>query len=476
MASSRARRKNRSGRRVSDRSLQIKRTPHAFGFFLAHMKTRACAYRKRRLQVKTTVWRMDLLSLRFRALEDCQKQIFIAKSEEALARKTVVRLQKLNADLDADDGPCQSSAIAEAGAGLVQSSAVADPARDIASVAKGTEAVAGGASQWWLSLAMPGQSPGYETWHHDARDLASPSTDASQWPLAWQWVDRPGGVHRDLVAKMPPLGRGSYGCCLAVKDKMTGESFCLKVPWPGDRRAETSLKEEFRILAEMRHTNVMRAEAWLISQDGSCEGFSMPLADGNMWEWLQGCGAITPGQGVSALVQIARGLSFVHCRGIVHLDLKPENIVTRYLGEGCYNFQIADFGQRQLRAEGLKIAADMVNATVYRPLHLFHAAGSKVSVCYSFDVWAFGCIVFDAMQRHPRRRSANGQVARLFSGVRMSDEYDYVLRVRNYRLVNMLEKDVAALVVRCQPDHRLKVGGDRRMRGELVREVMGLAA
>ena len=58
----------------------------------------------------------------------------------------------------------------------------------------------------------------------------------------------------------------------------------------------------------------------------------------------------------------------------------------------------------------------------------------------------------------------------------MSDEYDYVLRVRNYRLVNMLEKNVAALVVRCQPDHRLKVGGDRRMRGELVREVMGLAA
>ena len=58
----------------------------------------------------------------------------------------------------------------------------------------------------------------------------------------------------------------------------------------------------------------------------------------------------------------------------------------------------------------------------------------------------------------------------------MSDEYDYVLRVRNYRLVNMLEKDVAALVVRCQPDHRSRVASDRRMRGELVREVMGLAA
>ena len=118
----------------------------------------------------------------------------------------------------------------------------------------------------------------------------------------------------------------------------------------------------------------------------------------------------------------------------------------------------------------------MVNATIYRPLHLFHAAGSEVSVCYSFDVWAFGCIVFDVLQEHPRSRSAVAKVARLFSGVRMNDEYDYVLRVRNYRLVQMLEKEVATLVIRCQPDHRLKAASDRYMRADLVRAVMGLAA
>ena len=76
--------------------------------------------------------------------------------------------------------------------------------------------------------------------------------------------ERPSGVHRDLVAKMPALGWGSYGSCLAVDDKMTGERFCLKVPRPGDDRAETSVKHEFRILAQMTHTNVMRAEAFVV--------------------------------------------------------------------------------------------------------------------------------------------------------------------------------------------------------------------
>ena len=467
MASERAGRKSRSGRRVSDKSLLIKRTPHAFAFFLAHMKSRACAYKQVRLRVKTTVWRMDILSLRYRGLNDSEKQIYIAKSEEAFARKSVARLQKLQVLRGAAVGPSQSSAVAE-------SSTVAE-------AAKGTDAVVGGSSQLWLSLAMPGQSPGYETWHHDARDLASLSADASQWPLAWQWVERPSGVHRDLVANMPALGSGSYGCCLAVKDKLTGESFCLKVPRPSDDRAETSLKHEFRVLSQMTHTNVMRAAGWVVSRDGSCEGFLMPLADGNLWQWLEGCADFTRGRGASALVQIARGLSFVHSTGIVHLDLKPENIVTRDSGNGRCVFQIADFGQCQLGANGQKsraskIASDMVNATIYRPLHLFHAASSVVSVCYSFDLWAFGCIVFDVMQRHPRWRSEDGRVARLFSGVRMNGVYDYVLRVRNYRLAKMLEKDAATLVIRCQPDRRLRVASDRLMRADVVREVMSLAA
>ena len=487
MASGHARRARLNGKRVSDKSLLIRRTPHAFAFFLAHMKSRVCAYKKVRLHAKTTVWRMDLLSLRYRSLHDSDKQIFIAKSEEALAQKSVARLRKLHDGPGAVVGPSQSSADARAAVAPAQSSAVAEAAIDAASVAKDAEAVVGGSSHLWLSLAMPGQSPGYETWHHDTRDLVSPSAAASYWPLAWQCIERPSGVHRDLVAKMPALGSGSYGCCLAVEDKLTGESFCLKVPKPGDDRAETSVKHEFRILTQMTHTNVMRAEAWAISRDGNYEGFLMPLGDCNLWQWLQGCVDRTRGCGVSALVQIARGLSFVHSNGIVHLDLKPENIVTRqntvtrHSTQGCCNFQVADFGQCQLAAKGQKsaasmIASDMVNATIYRPLHLFHAAGSEVSVCHSFDVWAFGCIVFDVLQEHPRSRSAVAKVARLFSGVRMNDEYDYVLRVRNYRLVQMLEKEVATLVIRCQPDHRLKAASDRYMRADLVRAVMGLAA
>ena len=464
---------------MSDKSLLIKRTPHAFAFFLATMKSRVRGYKKVRLHAKTTVWRMDLMSLRYRALHDSAKQLFIAMSEEALAHKSRVRLQKLHTLPGADVGPSQASADPHAAVAPALSSAVAEGPIDAAPVAKDAQTVAG-------EVAMPGQSPGYATWHHDAREAVTPSAPASYWPLNWQCTDKHSTVHRDLVARMPQLGSGAFGCCFAVEDALTGESFCLKVARPGDQNAEICLKSEFDVLGHLKHTNIMRTEGWAIARDGSYEGFLMSLADCNLWEWIEGCAHLTRDRGVSALVQIARGLSFVHCKGIVHLDLKPENIVarqivTRHSSQGCMNFQIADFGQCQLAAKGQeppagKILADLVNATLYRPLHLFHAAGSEVSVCYTFDVWAFGCIVFDVMQGHPRSRSANGKAVRLFSGVCMEDEYDYVLRVRNYRLVQMVEKEVATLVTRCQPDHRLKAASDRYMCADLVRAVMGLAA
>ena len=116
----------------------------------------------------------------------------------------------------------------------------------------------------------------------------------------------------------------------------------------------------------------------------------------------------------------------------------------------------------------------MVNSSAYRPVHLFHQGGGQVSVQYSFDLWAFGCLLFEVLQQHPRLRSADQRLLRLFGGVKMTMDYMLVLRVRNYRLSKFLEQRVLALVVRCQPDRPMSRTMDRQMRAELVRAVVAL--
>ena len=181
----------------------------------------------------------------------------------------------------------------------------------------------------------------------------------------------------------------------------------------------------------------------------------MNLAKPNAWQWLEQQVDLTRGDGVSMLLQTARGLSHVHSKCIVHLDMKPENIVSWDAGHDGMKFQVADFGHckrgpKDHKGNAERVAADMVNAAIYRPLHLFYAAGAEVGAHYSFDLWAFGCIVFDVLQKHPRWRSEDGRATRLFSGVRMNVDFITVLHGRDYRLVKHVEKDVLALIVRLQ--------------------------
>ena len=459
----------RSGRNyVSDKSLQVARTPHAFALFLSDMKTKAVKLTGRRLRKKTTVWRMDLLAMRYRSLPAAAKQTFVEQSRAALCEKKKARAAKLQpvptASTQAAPWPCRAPAVAE------QSSR--EPATSVAEQG----------AQLWLALPMLADTPDLVSEQPEANDTDGMEATATRCPRTWQWLEPFGGCRRELEVSLPSLGAGSYGCCLSAKDKLTGETFCVKVPRRGEResQANASLRHEYKVLKELHHPNVVRSVAWATSNDGSCEGFVMFLAESNLWQWLEQRPEIARDDGLSALLQIARGVSYVHGVGLVHLDLKPENIVITKKLFGSNVFEVADFGQCVQGHVGKKtladrVASNAVNTAVYRPLHLFHAAGALVSAQFSFDVWALGCIVFDVMQQHPRLRNTQGRVLRLFSGINMAGEYQYVLRARNYRLAKKMPKDSVAVVVRFQPDRAVSSACDRPLRAELVLEVMQMA-
>ena len=174
---------------------------------------------------------------------------------------------------------------------------------------------------------------------------------------------------------MQCLGAGSHGCCLAVQDTLTGEVFCLKVPRPTNQGLfeHSALEREFRILRKFNHYNVVRAMVWVDSCDGNIHGFMMPRACGNLWHFAQEGKLITRGDRVSLSVQVARGLSHVHAAGVVHLDMKPENLLTECVA-GRHLAMVADFGQSKLGPRkgqrDVRVACDAVNSSLYRPLHL----------------------------------------------------------------------------------------------------------
>jgi hypothetical protein len=310
-----------------------------------------------------------------------------------------------------------------------------------------------------------------------------------QLPQSWIWIENVSAVRHVLrlhshgdgeqTQSRQILGSGTFGQCFRVVDNSTAEVFCIKVPT--DSVAVRAMRKEFQVMRKLSHPNVLRAVALICSEDNRMQGLLLPLADSNLWTWIgrdtpannHGGGAENPSlrnhcdgavpstlgrHSAQVLLQVARGLSYIHVARVIHLDVKPENLLV--IGSDtavvpCV--RLADFGSCRPGPDsqgkgGEHVRADLVNTAVYRPLQLFQHRGSLVKAQFGFDRWAFGCVIFDVAQGPARFRSRTGKALRLFSGLSLVENKAGVLLARNHRLLKYLAASVIPLVLQCQPE------------------------
>jgi serine/threonine-protein kinase len=89
----------------------------------------------------------------------------------------------------------------------------------------------------------------------------------------------------------------------------------------------------------VKHPNVVKF--YDVVLDSDCTGFTMEyVGGGSIRNLLNGGGAVTPRQAILLLMQVCTGLHAIHNAGLVHRDLKPDNILLTEEG----NAKIVDFG------------------------------------------------------------------------------------------------------------------------------------
>ncbi|XP_066458261.1 serine/threonine-protein kinase SBK1-like [Eleutherodactylus coqui] len=137
------------------------------------------------------------------------------------------------------------------------------------------------------------------------------------------------------------LGDGGYGSVLMVQDKKTDQKMALKLL---DRNKTT----EFAFLMEFSKSFFLSSHPNIIGSYGTAFktwdyfAFAQELSIGDL------CSLITPHDGLPedtvkrCAVQISSALEFIDSKGLVHLDIKPENILI--FDEDCYCIKITDFG------------------------------------------------------------------------------------------------------------------------------------
>jgi serine/threonine-protein kinase len=146
------------------------------------------------------------------------------------------------------------------------------------------------------------------------------------------------------------LGRGGMGEVFLASDERLGRRVAIKRLRPGSEldRQSARLRREARVAARLSHPAVV--QVYDLVEDGSGLSIVMEYVEGSTLDRLTAGGLPEPRLAVRLAQDVAEGLAAAHAAGLVHRDLKAENVMVTADGRA----KILDFGLARpvLGAEG----------------------------------------------------------------------------------------------------------------------------
>lgn len=188
------------------------------------------------------------------------------------------------------------------------------------------------------------------------------------------------------------LGRGGMAAVYQAHDAELDRPVAVKVlaeHLASDDAFRQRFVREARMAAKLSHPNIVH-----VYDQGDEDGrpfIVMEYVEGTtLADELRRSGPFPPARVVDLALQICGGLEHAHSSGLVHRDVKPQNLLVRADG----TLKIADFGiARAAQATKLTQIGSVLGTAAY--LAPEQAAGEQVTA--AADIYSLGCVLYELL-------------------------------------------------------------------------------
>src|SRR3954469_25745988 len=190
------------------------------------------------------------------------------------------------------------------------------------------------------------------------------------------------------------LGAGGMAEVWCVEDEVLGRRVALKLlggRYVEDAEFRERFRREAQAAAGLAHPNIVG-----IFDRSEWEGtpyIAMELVDGRtLKELVTERGPLPPAVAVNFVEQILRALGYAHRRGIVHRDVKPQNVIVDAEGVA----KVADFGIARAANSEMTQAGTMVGTVQY----LSPEQAQGLPVDRRSDLYSVGVVLYELLTGH----------------------------------------------------------------------------
>ena len=150
------------------------------------------------------------------------------------------------------------------------------------------------------------------------------------------------------------LGEGGMGQVYLAMHEVIEKKVALKILRPEYSEKPdivTRFQQEAISASRIKHPNVLEVFDFGQLENNGCFFLAMEFLEGrDLSDEISAMGVMEPNRAVPIALQICRALGAAHSRGVVHRDMKPENVFLQRTTDGEEIVKIVDFGIAQLRS------------------------------------------------------------------------------------------------------------------------------